>query len=614
MQYYFDGEPHVIHPRSHRNSKTGKPYARSKKSLQDKLKQSSGKATPKQALTESLLTCGGVLGAHSVGSIPKSRSQVRYHQSKNKQTSSSDPLFTVMLQCKSTESNSDEAFVRSVVAAPEPMAVLATNRQLNDMIRFLTDPVQHTVMGIDPTFNFGEFNLTPVAFRYLLLEHRKLGHSPIILGPLLIHQQKKFSSYHFFASTLISLRPSLKNIKAFGSNGEVELYKAFKLQLPNAVHLRCFRHFRSNLVTKLTSLGMTSTTIKQFMRDVFGQTTEGVHEPGLVDSISKEVFDKKLEVLHAKWDKREKLDAPHRDPSFFKWFLREKVGDVKDSMLLSLREAAGLGSPLSPFYTNASESLNSMLHEKVRYKKSEWPKFNEAMKALINESYELVELSIIDHGDFKFRPQYEHLAVPQKRWFQMTPHKRQHHISKVASALLTEASSTTVRITDYCYKELPVIEDPEMQVQYLSLSVQDAGIESLPTPVVDGIWNKAEKLLNEPGQVMEGPGTSSSITTCYVVGSTSSDHPHIVKHSSKSGRFLCEPCCAMWQSSKICSHSVAAAQFSGNLEKFVEWYKASKYKPNLSKLAQVDMPKGTGRKGEKPPRKRKYISISHSTG
>ena len=192
VQYYFDGEPHVIHPRSHRNSKTGKPYARSKKSLQDKLKQSSGKATPKQALTESLLTCGGVLGAHSVGSIPKSRSQVRYHQSKNKETSSSDPLFTVMLQCKSTESNSDEAFVRSVVAAPEPMAVLATNRQLNDMMRFLTDPVQHTVMGIDPTFNFGEFNVTPIAFRYLLLEHRKLGHSPIILGPLLIHQHKNF--------------------------------------------------------------------------------------------------------------------------------------------------------------------------------------------------------------------------------------------------------------------------------------------------------------------------------------------------------------------------------------------------------------------------------------
>ena len=125
--------------------------------------------------------------------------------------------------------------------------------------------------------------------------------------------------------------------------------------------------------------------------------------------------------------------------------------------------------------------------------------------------------------------------------------------------------------------------------------------------------DKAEKLLTEPGQVIEGPGTSSSVTTCYVVGSTSSDRPHIVKHSSKSGQFSCEPSCAMWQSSKIYSHCVAAAQFSGNLEKFVEWYKASKSKPNLSKLAKVDMPKGTGRKGEKPPRKRKKSTSVYHT-
>ena len=32
-------------------------------------------------------------------------------------------------------------------------------------------------------------------------------------------------------------------------------------------------------------LDTTSTTIKQFMSDVFGQTTEGVHKAGLVDAL-----------------------------------------------------------------------------------------------------------------------------------------------------------------------------------------------------------------------------------------------------------------------------------------------------------------------------------------
>lgn len=72
----------------------------------------------------------------------------------------SDSLLSVMLQCKSVTPDSDDAFVRSVVAAPEPMAVLCTN-QLSDMLWFLTNASCFTVMGVDPTFNFGDFNVTP---------------------------------------------------------------------------------------------------------------------------------------------------------------------------------------------------------------------------------------------------------------------------------------------------------------------------------------------------------------------------------------------------------------------------------------------------------------------
>lgn len=45
-------------------------------------------------------------------------------------------------------------------------------------------------------FCIGVFNVTPIAFRYLFLEHRNEGHSPVMLGSLFVHQQKKFSSYH----------------------------------------------------------------------------------------------------------------------------------------------------------------------------------------------------------------------------------------------------------------------------------------------------------------------------------------------------------------------------------------------------------------------------------
>ena len=74
-------------------------------------------------------------------------------------------------------------FVRVVVAAP-------SDQQLDDMVRFLTNPIEFAVMVVDPTFNFGEFNVTPIVYRNLLLEHRTKGHSPVMLGPMLVHQQK----------------------------------------------------------------------------------------------------------------------------------------------------------------------------------------------------------------------------------------------------------------------------------------------------------------------------------------------------------------------------------------------------------------------------------------
>lgn len=112
-----------------------------------------------------------------------------------------------------------------------------------------------------------------------------------------------------------------------------------------------------------------------------------------------------------------------------------------------------------------------------------------------------------------------------------------------------------------------------------------------------------------PGQVVEGPCSSSSNTKCYVVASKSSDHPHIVQHN-KSGQFTCDSSCPMWQSSKICAHCIAAAEFAHCLGEFILWYNKSKSKPNFHQLSKVDMPKGTGRKGEKSPRKKKRGSTT----
>ena len=63
-----------------------------------------------------------------------------------------------------------------------------------------------------------------------------------MLGPVLVHLTKKFRPFHYFASTLIQLNPKLVNIKAFGTDGEPELIKAFSVCFPNAAQLQCMKH------------------------------------------------------------------------------------------------------------------------------------------------------------------------------------------------------------------------------------------------------------------------------------------------------------------------------------------------------------------------------------
>jgi len=78
-----------------------------------------------------------------------------------------DMLYIVMEQFMCAEKH--EKFVQDATCAPEPMAVLTTDQQLNGLVRFCCQPFEFGVLGIDPTFNLGEFSVTPVVYRHLLV-------------------------------------------------------------------------------------------------------------------------------------------------------------------------------------------------------------------------------------------------------------------------------------------------------------------------------------------------------------------------------------------------------------------------------------------------------------
>ena len=53
-----------------------------------------------------------------------------------------------------------------------------------------------------------------------MLNSRKTGKHPIILGPVMIHHRKTYQMYHTLSSRIIAANPKLKDIKAVITDGE----------------------------------------------------------------------------------------------------------------------------------------------------------------------------------------------------------------------------------------------------------------------------------------------------------------------------------------------------------------------------------------------------------
>ncbi len=264
------------------------------------------------------------------------------------------------------------------------------------MERFLTQCDEFGILTVDTTYSLGQFYVTPTTYPHLMLEDISTKKHPAMLGPVLVHQRMEFASFNYFANTLVGFNKKLRNIRAFGTDGQESMLEAFSHCFPLASNLRCSIHFKNNITEKLKEYGIPSAVSREFVADVFSNRSGNTYE-GLVDATSQD-FWARLESCKVISDVRESPYAPSSGPRFYDYFRRYKASQVCNNMHRDLREATGLGSPPEIFTTNASESINAMLKCKVDYKESEWPAFNEKVKQLAQQQREEVIRSLSSRG------------------------------------------------------------------------------------------------------------------------------------------------------------------------------------------------------------------------
>lgn len=458
------------------------------------------------------------MGARSGCELPRNRKQVYNLKSTinnqvqgvaSKAMPHSDVLAEVMLMCKDS---SEQAYVRSVEAAPEPMCVLATDQQLADLERFCTgDPC--SVASVDPTFNLGPFYVTPITYQNLLVETDK-GHHPIVLGPVLIHKTKTFRPFHYFGSTLIRLNPRLINLKAFGTDGEPELIKAFNVAFPKAVHLRCTNHMRQNVKDKLHSLKIPKDIWNEFLADIFGKQTGSHLEMGLADAQSEKSFWEALAQLVVRWNNLERsCIPPGTKPQFHDWFCEYKAKDIVECVLPKVRAKAGIRNPDRKFTTNASEALNHVIKLEVSWKENKLPVLINRLESISSRHSAELRKAVVERGEWHFTSQYRHLQIPEASWFQMASGLKERHMRKVLSCKVTAMHSIDKHVRDSSASSLvdgPVSSD--------SSSV-DNPISDAPSSV-NRPMSDASSSINRPVST-----ASPSVNRPVLTASASVNHP-----------------------------------------------------------------------------------------
>ena len=204
VQYAFkDGIEHPIVRSQHGNSKTPstKPYVRTWSSTMEALKSESNKLNPREAVHKVVKNdLGGLASCSSVGQMPRNRQQVKdltrnqsvagCKKSLSENYEQDDPWYRILGESKKQACNRKTPFIRDVRVAPEPLCILATDRQLNDLRRFCCNPIEYRPFTVDPTFNIGKYNVTPITYQHLLLENRRDGKHPSLIGSVLFHDKK----------------------------------------------------------------------------------------------------------------------------------------------------------------------------------------------------------------------------------------------------------------------------------------------------------------------------------------------------------------------------------------------------------------------------------------
>lgn len=594
VQYVLkDCSPDDIVVAPHGNSKGKRKFFKTDPEVFTKLEDASD-IKPKKLFSQIIKDAGGPLESTSASKEPRNVQQIyninRKMKRKVVEEKGSD-LGQLIAQIKENE------FVRDLtICGKSVQYLLYTDQQLNDLQLFCTNASQFSVFSIDATFNVGDFYVTNTCFENYRIVHadgKYRGRYPHALGPCFIHTDLETNSYVHFFSSLIKANPTLKNIKAIGTDGEEALLNACVICFPDALQLICSDHKKNNIESKLNEYGEKESGKAHIVLDIFGRKFGTLYEIGLIDSESSSLFDKKLMDLKATWD--------YLVPGFHTWFVRYQADTFKRHII---REVCSKALVKGRFSNNRIESIHRKLKDWFEQTdKHSMPVINCKIEDAVKAEIQDFDLSVFSQGSYDLAPQFSYLKKERHEWNAMSQSDRSQAINRFRKSEPNKYLSKPAQTggDDNNNMTTSVIQGDEVQTEGgrgLGMACHNISLPGIHEDFLEEMWEKADRLCRLENSIVKAPGYEG----CFVrhTPDDSLNKPHLVTVIGNH-RVNCENC-QLYQSMKICAHAIAGANFLGVLRKFIDWrQKQKKIDSAVSDLAFAGA-KGGRKKVSKPRR------------
>ena len=135
------------------------------------------------------------------------------------------------------------------------------------------------------------------------------------------------------------------------------------------------------------------------------------------------------------------------------------------------------------------------------YKQHEWPQFNKLIQEFVMAQRDEVIRSLSGRGQYRLALEFSHLATSLANWSKMTPAQRKKVVSDFDSAVISKGDTTSLMLTTSLAPTTESSVASSSSYKSLSVSAEDSGILTIPFITLQGMWEKAERLLSSKSEI-----------------------------------------------------------------------------------------------------------------